>query len=465
MSCDLPQLRDEADYAIRVDSLSKHYLIFEKPEDRIKQMIVPRLQRLLGVKPDCFYRDFAALSDVSFAIRRGETVGIVGRNGAGKSSLLQCICGILAPSSGKVEVNGRVAALLELGAGFNPEFTGRENVFLNAAILGLSHKETETRIESIAAFADIGDFIDMPVKTYSSGMYVRLAFAVQAQIDPDILIVDEALAVGDARFQAKYFSRLKELRERGTSILLVTHSTEQVVAHCDRAILLEGGRVADEGEPRQVVNRYLDLLYGRPMQSESVKTRNESSSLSVAPAQFFAKLAEVDPDFTTRVEAFFALRAAYNPHEYRWGDRRAEIMDFFLFADNHAFPSVIVSGSNLVVYVRYRLSEEIVRPICGFTLKTKEGITVYGTNTEIGDVSGQIPAGEAGQSFIVCFDARLSCGAGDYFLSIGLASREINGEVIPHDRRYDAIHLHVTQQSDFFGLNDLQASLTVYADA
>jgi lipopolysaccharide transport system ATP-binding protein len=218
-----------SEVAIKVQNLSKCYEIYDKPRDRLLQM----LSR--GKKKYC--REFWALRDVSFEIRKGETVGIVGRNGSGKSTLLQILCGTLNPTSGTVETHGRIAALLELGSGFNPEFTGRENVYLNASILGLSKEEIDARYDAIIEFADIGDFINQPVKTYSSGMLVRLAFSVQAQVEPDILIVDEALAVGDAKFQARCFDRLKKLKENGTSILLVTHSSEQIVTHCDHAFL------------------------------------------------------------------------------------------------------------------------------------------------------------------------------------------------------------------------------------
>jgi lipopolysaccharide transport system ATP-binding protein len=234
--------------AIRINGVSKHYLMFERPEDRLKQMIVPRLQRLAGRPPRQYFRDFAALNGISFEVKRGETVGIIGRNGCGKSTLLQVICGTLPPTSGRVEVNGRIAALLELGSGFNPEFTGRENVYLNAAILGLSRRETEARFDAIARFADIGMFIDHPVKTYSSGMYMRLAFAVAINVDPDILVVDEALAVGDEAFSRKCYARIEEIKEKGATILFVSHSAQTVIQLCDRALLLDRGEKILEGK-------------------------------------------------------------------------------------------------------------------------------------------------------------------------------------------------------------------------
>ncbi len=215
--------------AISVRDISKCYYSYDRPMDRVLHSLVPRVQRQFGMPVKSYGQAFWALRNVDFEVRRGETVGLVGRNGSGKSTLLQIICGTLRPSGGSVHTQGRVAALLELGSGFNPEFTGRENVYLNASVLGLSRDEVDQRFDAIAGFADIGDFIDQPVKTYSSGMAVRLAFAVQAQVDPQILIVDEALSVGDAKFQAKCFERLRQLKQNGTSILLVTHASEQVV--------------------------------------------------------------------------------------------------------------------------------------------------------------------------------------------------------------------------------------------
>lgn len=260
-----------SDVAIRVRDVSKHYVMFERPEDRFKQMTVPRLQRLVGRPPRRYFRDFAALSGVSFEIGRGETVGIIGRNGSGKSTLLQIVCGTLQPTSGSVEVNGRIAALLELGAGFNPEFTGRENVFLNATILGVPRKEMEWRFDDIARFADIGPFIDQPVKTYSSGMYVRLAFATAINVDPDILVVDEALSVGDEAFQRKCFARIEDIKDKGGTILFVSHGAQTIVQLCTRAMLIDGGEKILEGRPKRVVSQYQRLVNLTGEEARSVR--------------------------------------------------------------------------------------------------------------------------------------------------------------------------------------------------
>lgn len=442
------------DLVIDVRDVSKRYEIYAKPADRLKQMVASGVRRVTSGREARYFREFWALHGVSFHVKRGECVAIIGRNGSGKSTLLQIIAGTVTPTSGSAGVQGRIAALLELGSGFNPEFTGLENVYLNASLLGLSREDVDQRLDAILSFADIGDFVHQPVKTYSSGMTVRLAFAVQAQIDPDVLIVDEALAVGDARFQAKCFARLKALRERGTSILLVTHSTEQVVTHCDRAILIDQGHKLDDGEPRPVVNRYLDLLYGR-QRVESVPRVGEHAG----DAPVNEQLSTLDPAFGERHESLFASRPAYNPYEHRWGDDRAEIMDFALFAGDQAFPPTVRSGAELSLYVRYRFKTDITRPILGITLKTKEGLTVYGTNTEMAVMDEAFPPGEAGHSGVALCQVPLKCAPGDYFISVGIASRDGSGEAVPHDRRYDAIHVCVEPDTPFIGIADLRARL------
>ncbi|MCZ6799291.1 MAG: ABC transporter ATP-binding protein [Nitrospirae bacterium] len=242
--------------AIRVSHLSKCYQIYKTPRDRLKQFVFPQIQRVIGKKPKQYFKEFWALQDISFQVEKGEAVAIVGRNGSGKSTLLQIITGMLMPSSGLVETQGCIAALLELGAGFNPEFSGRENVYLNAAVLGLSREEVDDRFDGIAAFADIGEFIDRPAKTYSSGMLVRLAFAVNTCIEPEILIVDEALSVGDAPFQSKCFKRLRQLTENGTSILLVSHDISTVRSICRRALWLKQGQAEMWGDAKEVAKEY-----------------------------------------------------------------------------------------------------------------------------------------------------------------------------------------------------------------
>jgi lipopolysaccharide transport system ATP-binding protein len=259
-----------SDISIQVKDLGKSYNIYKHPQDRLKQSVIPRLQQLVGRSPHRYFREFWALRNVTFDVQKGETIGIIGRNGSGKSTLLQLICGTLSATTGTVMAQGRIAALLELGSGFNPQFTGRENVYLNGAILGLSRNEIDVRFDDIAGFADIGEFIEQPVKMYSSGMVVRLAFAVQAMIDPDILVVDEALAVGDEKFQRKCFARIEELKFKGTSILFVSHSGPQIIELCDRALLLEKGEQIFVDQPLRVVRAYQKLIFAPASQQAAL---------------------------------------------------------------------------------------------------------------------------------------------------------------------------------------------------
>lgn len=442
------------DNAISVRDISKCFYSYDKPLDRLKHSLVPRLQRRLGAPLSTYGKEFWALRNVDFDVQRGETVGIVGRNGSGKSTLLQIICGTLTPSGGQVQTHGRVAALLELGSGFNPEFTGRENVYLNAALLGLSREEVDQRFDAIAGFADIGEFIDQPVKAYSSGMSVRLAFAVQAQVDPDILIVDEALSVGDARFQAKCFERLRQLKSNGTSILLVTHSSEQVVTHCNRAVLLEHGRVEMIGASRAVINRYLDILFGRNGCDKAAKP--DLSPVADSPVTTFKHEGAAlifDRDA-------FATRSGFNAHEYRWGDGAAAVQDFHLAANGRNFPALITPGDEVVLHLAIRFHRRVINPILGFTIKTKEGVTVYGTNSWLLDCAVTQTLGTAGSSAQASLKFINRLATGDYFLSVGIASRD--GEnIIPHDRRYDSIHFVVSPTPQLLGLIDLALTMDI----
>lgn len=266
-----------SEIAIKVENLSKCYHIYDQPRDRLKQMILPRLHRALGAASKQYFREFWALKNVSFEVRKGETVGIIGRNGSGKSTLLQLICGTLSPTDGSITTQGRIAALLELGSGFNPEFSGRENVYMSCALLGLGKEEVDNRFDDIAAFADIGDFIEQPVKTYSSGMFVRLAFAVNVVSSPDIMVVDEALAVGDMNFQAKCMTALTRFQESGGTVLFVSHDVGAVKSLCKQAVYLEHGQVVSAGPAPEVAERYVRAMR-EEMSQDALKFVRASSS-------------------------------------------------------------------------------------------------------------------------------------------------------------------------------------------
>ncbi|MDR6991844.1 ABC transporter ATP-binding protein [Luteimonas sp. 3794] len=437
MSSEIQHLETaHGEFVVDAQGLGKCYRVYAKPVHRL-------LQGLVGVESKRYFKEFWALRGVDLQVRHGETVGVVGRNGSGKSTLLQLLAGTLAPTEGQVKVHGRVAALLELGSGFNPEFTGRENVYLNAAVLGLDRREIEAKLDAILAFADIGEFIDQPVRNYSSGMVVRLAFAVQAQVDPQLLIVDEALAVGDARFQAKCFARLRQLKDAGTAILLVSHSADQIVQHCDRAHLLDGGRQLLQGRPKDVVNHYYDVLFG----VEKDEVEHEVDLAPPLPAEDTCPAAFVGDD------AGFEARPNYNPSEFRWGDRAARIVDFELSSLGRLYPSMVESGANATLALRIAFDREVVRPILGVTVKTAEGVVVYGSNTEYKPLPGWTDSGTRGSVVDIRIRLDFRLADGDYFISVGVASRNEHS-VVPHDRRYDSIHVKVGN-ADFFGMADL----------
>lgn len=430
-----------SDFAVRVTGVGKCYQVYDAPHKRLLQMFFRNRRQ--------FFHEFWALRDVSFDVMKGETVGLIGKNGAGKSTLLQIICGTLSPSAGRIEVNGRIGALLELGSGFNPEFTGRENVYLNGALLGFSKDEIDRRFDQIVGFSGIGEFIDQPVKTYSSGMTVRLAFSVQAQSDPDVLIVDEALAVGDAKFQAKCFAHIKSLKQRGTSILLVSHATEQIATHCDRAVFLDDGQVAAAGIPRDVINTYLDFMFGAERVSEA-----ESAVIQ-------SEVAQADAHNLSLTEDVFYLRKTYNPHEYRWGDGAAQILDFCLVSEELVDPVVVLTGAAVRLRLSIGFRLDVVCPILGFTVKTKEGVTLYNTNSELQGFHDINSAGSEGEVLGVSVAFKVPLSPGEYFISVGVASRRPDGAVVPHDRRYDSIQLTVVSRArnDFTGFFDFGARM------
>lgn len=434
---------------VSINEIKKCFYVYQNPHDRLKQFVLPRLARLVGRTAGPYFEEFWALKGVSFEVRQGETVGLIGKNGSGKSTLLQIICGTLTPTSGEIKTRGRIAALLELGSGFNPEFTGLENIYLNAAILGLTKEETDERLDAIAAFADIGEFIHQPVKTYSSGMVLRLAFAVQAQVDPDILIVDEALAVGDAKFQAKCFDRLRRLKDNGASILLVTHSGEQIVTHCDRAVLLNSGEKIYEGTPKVAVNKYMDMLFGKSQPKQQ-------SIAAQTPTEAPPPLAE-----TLRLDAdIFHTKSNYNKNEYRWGDKAACWLDYQVLAGDRVNPTTIFAAEKVTIRCAMRFDADVFNPIIGFAIKTKEGQTIYNTNSLLLNNEDTLQLGAQGSHAVVEFEFINRLGPGDYFISLGIASVQ-NNEVVPHDRRYDVIHFLVPTVESFSGMTDLALSLQV----
>lgn len=401
------------DIAISVRNLTKTYRIFGHPGDRIKQAMTFGLRK--------YNNEFTALRDVSFDIKKGETVGIIGRNGSGKSTLLQLICGILKPTSGSVLVNGRVSALLELGAGFNPEFTGRENVYFQAALMGFTKTQIDERFDEISVFADIGEFIDQPVRTYSSGMFVRLAFAVAIHADPDILVVDEALAVGDSAFQIRCLERIDSIRQKGGTIMLVTHALEQVAHHCNRAIFLDRSLMIECAETPKVLARYLSLIND---------TTESAAGLDNPVAEF------------RQTEGCVENHPAYNAAENRWGDRQATITEIAIIQRGVENPKVLIPG--LVTEVRFRVAfhADIERPIYGMAIKAESGAILFSTNSRQLLIPQHAPCQVVGDVVQPVFVFTPIFSDGDYRLSLGVAS-DMSGRIVPHDRRYDLIDLHI----------------------
>lgn len=360
---------------ISVRSVSKCYQIYHRPEDRLKQSIIPRLRRAVGLEAHDYYDEFWALRDISLDIRKGETVGIIGRNGSGKSTLLQTICGTLTPTSGTVEIGGRVAALLELGAGFNPEFTGRENVYLNAALLGLSHAQVQERFEDILAFADIGDFIEQPVKTYSSGMYVRLAFAVIAHVDADILVIDEALSVGDVFFGQKCMRFLRKFKQEGT-VIFVSHDANAVVNLCERAILLENGHVKLQGDAKTVCEAYHASGYRQEVKQVETRASLLPQTAPQTDSTDFRSKRINASTLRNDIEVF-----RFVPDTTGFGNGAATIVSSALTNADGNEVRWIVGGEAVCLTIEVKANSTMDSPIVGFFLKDRLGQPLFGDNT------------------------------------------------------------------------------------
>lgn len=401
-----------SDLAIEAKGLGKAYQIFQKPEDRLKQMVWRGRRR--------FYEEFWAVREISFEVKKGETLGILGRNGSGKSTLLQLICGILDPTEGMVEANGRIAALLELGAGFNPEFTGRENIFLHAAILGVDKEMMASRLSKVIEFAGLGNYIDQPMKTYSSGMYARLAFAAAIHVDPAILIVDEALAVGDAGFQLKCMLRMRELQEQGVTILFVSHDTGSVVRLCNRAMVLEQGQIfSSEQDPLKCVKLYEQL-------TRAVTMPVLSSSLA----------AHIGQNYQNELQGI---------EETRLGSREAEYLSVHFLGEDGKERDVFTSGEDIEIRSIIYSTRPLLNVVSGFTLKNRAGIDVWGDNTVFAGCTLSLKKG----LYALSYRFRLCIPSGEYFLYIGLA--DVSGERVELDQRWPVRRLTVVSPRSVLG--------------
>ena len=416
----------EEEIAIRAQGIGKCYEIYADPKDRLKQFVLPRVQELFGQHRTQYFREFWALHDVSFELKKGEAIGIIGRNGSGKSTLLQILCSTLHPTRGSVQVQGRVAALLELGAGFNPEFTGRENVYMNASLLGLTNEQIDQRFDAIAAFADIGDFLEQPVKTYSSGMFVRLAFAVIAHVDADILVIDEALAVGDALFTQKCMRFIRKFRERGT-LLYVSHDSASVINLCDRALWLDKGQVRMLGPSKTVCESYLNEIF---KSMEQTADGADTLKLSAGEGMKIERLGDVgtawqDPrqhfinhsNLRNDIELFqFADHTGTN-----YGGELARITNVQFLDGNRQPLNWVVGGEKTTVRIEAKANAAIHNPIFGFMVRDRLGQNLFGDNTYLSHQDKELRV-EQGTQFAAEFEFHMPwMPVGDYVIQVALA--------------------------------------------
>lgn len=428
--------------AIRVENLSKCFHIYERPRQRLQQLLLAPLKNRLQHTNVKYYREFWALKNINFEVSRGETVGIIGKNGSGKSTLLQIICGTLTATEGSVEVNGRIAALLELGSGFNPDFTGRENIYLNGTILGLTRQEIDNRFAEIEAFADIGDFIDQQVKSYSSGMAVRLAFAVAINADPEILIVDEALSVGDELFQRKCFSRIEAIRQKGATILFVSHAGSAIVELCDRAILLDSGDKLTEGAPKQVVGNYQKMLYAaadrRAIIREQIISGLPPTDMSSEPEE--SELFEIEHDIE---ESFDPDLKPHSTIEYE--HKGARIRDAGIYTKSKVRVNNLVRGRSYLYRYSVDFADVAERVRFGMLIKTVSGAELGGA-VSAPSVGQSVELIEAGTSVQVQFEFACNLTPGLYFLNAGVTGISDQIETFLH-RALDVAAFRVIAES------------------
>ena len=427
-----------AEYAIKVEQVDKMYKLYDKPMDRLKES--------LGLSRQKKYKEHYALHNVNFDVKKGETVGIIGTNGSGKSTILKIITGVLNPTAGNVTVDGRISALLELGAGFNGEYSGIENIYLNGTMIGFSREEIDAKLQDILDFADIGDFVHQPVKTYSSGMFVRLAFAVAINIEPEILIVDEALSVGDVFFQAKCYHKFEEFKKRGKTILFVSHDLGSVAKYCDRVILLNKGKKLSEGSPKEMIDIYKKLLVNQ-YDAETGETLGDTSSQEELSSK------------KERTEDGKSWKSHFrtNPSSIEYGSKEAEITDFGIL-DEDGFNNAIEKGKEFTIKLRIDFHEDVTEPIFAFTIKDLKGTEIAGTNTLF---EGQnLPFVTKGESKVISFTQKADLQGGEYLLSFGCTGYT-NGEFTVYHRLYDVINLTVVSRQNKVGYYDMNSKIII----
>lgn len=417
-----------SEVAIRVNNVSKLYKLYDKPMDRLKES--------LGLSRKQMYKEHYALRNVSFDVHRGETVGIIGTNGSGKSTMLKIITGVLNPTEGDVQIQGRISALLELGAGFNMEYTGIENIYLNGTMMGFSKEEIDKKLDDILEFADIGDFVYQPVKTYSSGMFVRLAFAVSINIEPDILIVDEALSVGDVFFQVKCYHKFEEFKKMGKTILFVSHDLGSISKYCDRVILLNKGQKLSEGKPKQIVDEYKQILVKHDDMPLDVQNKN---------------IEQVD-------NTVWKSKLKLNPSLIEYGEKQAEIIDFAIIDDNGDITSNIQKNTEFTIKMKVKFNQKMQEPIFAFTIKDLQGTEVTGTNTMYEKIdTGSVDVGDIR---IAEFKQNMNLQGRNYLLALGCVGFSNNRFNVYH-RLYDVCNINVISDKNTVGFYDMNSEIRI----
>ena len=422
----------EKNLAISVQDVTKIYRLYDKPIDRLLEA--------MSITKKTYHKKFFALDKISFEIEKGTTVGIIGTNGSGKSTILKIITGVLNPSSGSVEVDGNISALLELGAGFNMDYTGIENIYMNGTMMGFSRDDMEKKLPEILEFADIGDFVHQPVKTYSSGMFVRLAFALAINVEPEILIVDEALSVGDVFFQAKCYKKMEEIRQKGTTILMVTHDMGSVIKYCDKVILLNKGSFVAEGKAGEIVDLYKKILANR----FEIEEEEEDDKLPV----------EANVANTGKL---MKESLSINPSVTEYGDGRAKIYDLGLIDSKGEISNLLIKGEEFTIKERIRFFADIKQPIFTYTIKDKKGTELSGTNTmfELTDIEEV----HAGDSYDVEFRQRMNLQGGEYLISMSCTGFE-NGQHVVYHRLYDVASITVISNKNTVGIYDMESRVS-----
>lgn len=437
------------EYAIQVQDVSKIYKLYDKPIDRLKES--------LSLTHKNYHKDFFALSDISFNVKKGETVGIIGTNGSGKSTILKIITGVLTPTSGQVRVSGVISALLELGAGFNMDYTGIENIYMNGTMMGFSKKQMDEKLPDILEFADIGDFVYQPVKTYSSGMFVRLAFALSINVEPEILIVDEALSVGDVFFQSKCYRRMEEIRKNGTTILMVTHDMGSVIKYCDRVVLLNKGHYVAEGAPGKMVDLYKKILANQmdDLEEELLEMNDFSGGMDNG-AETKDNVPEKNIEEKTVHSGLMKDKITINPNRTEYGNGKAEIYDLGMFDERGNLTNLLLKGEYFTIKEKIRFHDSIQAPIFTYTIKDKKGADLTGTNTMF--EGAEIRPVKNGDEYEVNFLQKMTLQGGEYLLSMSCTGFE-QGEHTVYHRLYDVANITVISNKNTVGVYDMESEV------